>query len=72
MIMPHDVMIMPLPTSNLSSSLNITPNPITPRFITPYSLLFTHLYQTGTHHWDHVYKDEHLIYTTLLYSTAMF
>ena len=33
--------IQPLPTSNLnlSSSLNIIPNPITPRFITPYSPL---------------------------------
>ena len=35
--------IQPLPTPNLnlSSSLNITPNPITPRFITPYSLSLT-------------------------------
>ena len=54
--------IQPLPTPNLnlSSSLNITPNPITPRFITPYSPSLTHLYQTLTHHWDLISKDRNL------------
>ena len=60
--------IQPLPTPNLnlSSSLNIIPNPITPRFITPYSPSLTHLYQTLTHHWDLISKDTNL---TQLFST---
>ena len=37
-----------LPTSNFSSSLNITPSPITSRFITPCSPSLTQLYQTPT------------------------
>ena len=60
--------IQPLPTPNLnlSSSLNITPNPVTPRFITPYSPPLTHLYQILTHHWDLISKDRNL---TQLFST---
>ena len=60
--------IQPLPTPNLnlSSILSTTPNPITPRFITPYSPSLTHLYQTLTHHWDLISKDRNL---TQLFST---